>query len=576
MNEHQKRSVYTLCALISALVVLPVFAIYFPMLGHDPLLDDPVQIRYIQGLDSVWDCFKPDSNNWFRPFKNFVFYLTYSEESGTKWTSAACLSIFVLNTYLVGLLLFYIFDNRNWSLVGTALFAYNPTMVSSVQFLSACNNQISLSFICVTLILSLVYARSTIDLDSKRPARLVFAGVLLSLMLSMVAYEAALPALGMVVVIIWAKYGGRYLVSRAGIQLWGGGLFVVAAYLLIRMDAAKMDFVSPSLPHGVTRIELILRAPYYALTHFLLWVEPWGRGGVFLDDDPRGKLILGVISWIILLLVSGVLLRLLNTRFRFLAAGLLIFLGGMTTLANFLGLGNGPICNYYLLIPGIGLVIAYVALFKELGKLTHSKLKGGLLLVLGLLLMCLAWNSRERVLAWRNQLALIDFTVENYPDNYHGLSLQAERAIAEGKYDEAQGLLFRARDIAPWAMPGYLYSAYAYRLDGENLAAQGVLESYEQMNGRTTWSITERLAELALQRRDWQNVDYLMNKLLSTEPHPLDHCRFYVQVVIPYFIVQGRLEEARYLVQELEGMCSTSDYDQWEKLQQHREFLSRH
>ncbi len=559
---------------LGVLVALPILYICYPMLGHEPMLDDPIQIAYIRGFDSVWDCFKPDSNQWFRPFKNFIFYLTYDDVVGVKWIKAASLGIFIVNVFLVVWVLHKFFESKALAFLGAALFAYNPTNISSIQFLSAVNNQLCLTFILAVLGLGLNYAKRTADSSGDEWPQALYFDTLLCLMLALVAYEAAIVAFALLGVVVIAKYGWKYGFSRHGIRLWGGAAALTFAYLILRLGAAKTVFISPSLPEGTTKIELILRAPYYAWTHFLLWAEPWGRGGVFLDDDPRDKLALGVIGWGILLGLAIWLIWALNSRLRFIAAGLLLFLVAMAPLANFFGLGNGPICNYYLLIPGFGLALATTAIGQLLFHARWSAVRIGSMLCFALLLLANARTLSTRLIAWRDATSLLELTVQNYPDNYHALAMLGVADVENGDHAAGQEKLAKSRELAPWALHGYLIASYGYRLEGDDDQARQVLESYESANLHLNWTIGERLAELALIRKDWKEIERLLPDLLNTPGHPNERCRFCVRVVIPYFIVAGRLDDARLMVEEVTSICSSSNEEEWRLLQGYRQILS--
>ncbi|WP_269542218.1 tetratricopeptide repeat protein [Cerasicoccus fimbriatus] len=558
--------------ILTALVVVPVVSIYWPMFGHEPVLDDPRQIEFIWGMDSIWDCFIPDSANWYRPFKNVVFYLALGEGANVQALKQVCLALFVLNIYIIYLLLDKLFKSGLWSLLGTAVFAFHPTMVSSVQFLSACNNLICLSFIMLMLWLGLIYGERTADKPKNEWPRAIFSLCLLCLMLALIAYEAAITAFGMLILLLLVRHGWSFCISRHGLRLWGGSVLIIVAYLFIRTDTASMQFISPSLPREVTSMDLILRAPYYAYTHFMLWVEPWGRGGVFLDDDPRDRLMSGLIGWGILAGLTLVLLRLLFTQYRLVAAGVLIYLGGMVPLCNFLALGNGPICNYYLLIPGLGLVIAVIELLRILWNMRAAWVRGLIGVVLMGVLVGGLWETRVRVFAWENEASLIDFSVQNYPDNYHALTLQAIRWIKNGQHDAGTEQLKQAQQLAPWTLKPYTYAAYSYRVQGQNDKAIEVLLQHTEANGYLSWVIGERMAEVYLIERNMEQLDPLLTQLLSMEPHPAEECRFYVRVVIPYFLLMNRIAEAKSLVEALDNSCS-GDLDQLEMLRQHEAFL---
>ena len=535
------------------LLIGVVMLMYFPMLKHDAILDDPSQIVYVQTFEGWTDCLLLDDVGWFRPFKNVVFYFTIGEAGEVYTTKLVCLLLFIINVCLLFYLLIVIFESRLWALLGCALFALNPTMVSSVQFLSASNNQICLGFILVYLSLSLRYVDETSSFFG-RSSVLCFA--LFALALAMGSYEVGVVSLGMFCVLSIVLLGVRDVYRGRSLIVLLSSCCITIGYLFIRFQAGAGDrFYSPSLPPDVSTLELILRAPYYAWRHFLLWAIPWGRGGVFIDDNPAALYLTGFLGWGLLVLVTLAAFYLFVTRFKCVAAGILLFLGGMVPLANFLGLANGPICNYYLLIPGIGLVVAICGtgrlLFEHRGQFVRALSVVLLLCALG----ALGLETIGRVKDWKSDLSLRDFTLHNYPDNYYQLTDRGMDRMSEGQTEVGTQMLERALEIAPWYPLAADNLAYAYEASGETGRALELLEQFHANRSYRPWRTLMRQGEILVQHERYEEANTILRELLKRKPLPGEECRFYLALAVPCMLAYGRNEEVLRVLELIEEQC---------------------
>lgn len=535
---------------VPLLVIVAVILLYGRMPADAPVIDDSVQLQHIRSLTGWTQCLGTDSQGWFRPLKNVVFYATVDEVFGVAWTKLACLGIFLVNILLAHAFFRAFF--RGWTGADwtTALFALSPTMVSSVQFLSACNNQLCLSF-------TLIYLRLVtcwLDGPEENPSPWRCGGMLLSLAGALIAYEAGVAAVAMGIVLIYARRAWSGFFRQESVRVWGASLVLGLAYVLIRhLTAARLDYASPSLPPGWDRLDLILRAPYYVGRHALMWLEPWGRGGAWMVDDPAGRLTAGLIGWGLLLALILVLWRLLATRGRDIATGLLLFMAAMVPLANFLGLGNGPLCNYYLLIPGVGLAVALVA-FGRLLWASGGRGMRGVTLAAGIALLAgFANETARRVTAWRSDDSLVELTLRNYPDHYYALAQHGLRQAKAGDLDAARVTLERARELGPWCEDATLYLAYVHTVTGDDAAATRVLLEYPERNSAFPWALRERLAEIQVRAGNWPVVAMMVNDLSTGAPSREEQARFVQGVLIPYRLHEGELDAAAALLDRIEA-----------------------
>ena len=548
------------CCWPGLVVGLVIVGLYHPMLRDVPVLDDPSQINYVRTLNSWSDCFRLDSVGWFRPFKNLVFYLTVDEHGGVFYTKLVCLLLFLMNIQLMYALLLLLFSSKKSAALGTALFALNPTMVSSVQFLSASNNQISFGFYLLFLYLSFLYINREGCRAGLVQCRVLFFGSLCALVLSLSSYEAAITCAGAFLILSVARVGWRSaLRGRSGL-VFSAAVALTLAYLLVRSGASANDsFNSPSLPPSASAVDLILRAPYYTWEHLLLWLDPWGRGGVLLDDDPRGLVWQGLLTWLVLSMIVVLSLWALATRLRMLSTGILLFLGAMLPLSNYLGLANGPICNYYLLFPSLGLVIWLTALLRLMLNMKSTSLRWLFGLVSACFLFGYATETYARVFAWRSPIGLEVLTLENYPKNYYHLTNNALRAVDNGDYEIAESMLNDVLRMAPWHWWAADRLAYLYECQDQPERAIAYLKSYHLSSERYIWKTHLRLGEIYVRLGRYQEANELLPRLLKVETPAVDVGRLYLQVAVPCLITYGREADAYAVLMSIEEDCQSNE-----------------
>ena len=535
------------------LLLATVLSLYAKMWGHnEPVLDDPTQIAYVQSLNHWWECFQLDSMNWFRPFKNLVFYTTLSKTGGIQLTQISCLLLFLCNIVACHALLRKVFDKSLYRIIGTALFCLNPTMVSSVQFLSACNNQIGLLFLLLYLRFSLTFTEPK-DSECSQTSRTYLIFSLSSLFLCLLSYEASVTSVGILFILLLGLRGLEGLTSPSARICLVASLLVTLSYFLIRFLAgAKNYFTSPSLPPDSSAIDLILRAPYYTWQHFTMWLWPWGQGGVLIHDNPANHFISGAISWCILLILVLSFLYGLFTRYRLAAAGALIFLGSMLPLSNYLGFANGPICNYYLLLPSLGLTL----LATELLRLSCSTLNKSTRILIYLFLACYltgyALETRMRVEFWSSDPKLRELSLKNYPNNYIHLRDEAIVLLKKDEEKKGRALIKKALQQAPWeaTTASILASYYQARQRPEDALLW--LEEYHSQVNKAPWKTQMRKGEILYQLQRYHEANELLPILLEAKLTNEDSCRLYFNLAVPCLIQQGQITQALHLLNSLE------------------------
>jgi tetratricopeptide (TPR) repeat protein len=478
--------------------------------------------------------------------------MTLGENGNIGRTQTFCLLLFGFNIVAFYALLRNIYGRNLYVFIGTAIFSLNPTMVSSVQFLSACNNQISLFFLLLYLQFGLRFTQTS-GYRSERRSLVYFAICLTCLSLSLIGYEAAVTGAGILCIMLIGLKGINVVMQRRVQVCLFSSFLLTASYLGIRaLAGAKNYFTSPSLPPDSSQLDLILRAPYYTWQHFVLWFWPWGHGGTLIVDDPSSQFIAGIVGWSILLMLMFFLLYGLFTSYKLIAAGALNFLGAMIPLSNYLGFANGPICNYYLLLPGIGLAVLAAELFKRMLSINNKSIQILTLVCLACYLTGYGFETYMRVEHWSSSEKLLKLSLKNYPNNYVHLRDAAIVALKNDDEKTGRAYIEKALQFAPWKAATADVLAYYYQKRGRPDDALSWLLEYHAQVEPDPWLTLMRKGEvlIELSRYDaaYEMVPVLLVDTLTNE----ETCRLYLNLAVPSLLSYGRREEARHILETLE------------------------
>lgn len=360
LNSENLRTPARIEILAVTLLLALVCIIAWPGMTAPLLLDDLDQTRFVRNFTSWQDCINHDCYGLFRPAKNLIYY--YLENLSLFQWHALNLSVYLSSVLAVHLLLRRLLGSFVWGLAATALWATCPTQVSTAVWMSAVNLSLAITFTCACLI---CHDRSRENAGHRLG---MTALACLSLFLAQCSYEVTVAVPGLCVLLDALRK--RPLFSRAAIFRYIALGVVTLIYLAIRAhfgailsaNSAKAGF-APDL----TSWQLSLSAPWLLWRHFSMWLMPAGRlefFGTYLwgISAPPWEL---AAAWAWLLILIG-LIGISWKRQPWLAFGLLWFLISSFPTSNFIPIWAGPIADYYLVFPGIGLSIALLGVAKAL------------------------------------------------------------------------------------------------------------------------------------------------------------------------------------------------------------------
>lgn len=443
-------------AMVMLLGVVYISAL--PGMSAPPLLDDRDQLDFVSHFKSLADCFGKDAFGLFRPLKNIIYYVL--SDVGIRNWHLFNISIFLTAVIAVHVLLRRILQSAAWAFLATAFWATCPTQVSAALWLTCVNICLAVVFICACL-----YFHDRSRSDGRRNIGLV-SGAILFMFLAEFSYESAvsLPALCLLV----DHLRRRPLLSRDAMVRYSVYGIVTLIYLVIRSHAGAISdnqFRNLSFPPDLEKWQLSVSAPWFLWKNFSMWLMPLGR------IEFLGSYIWGVsASWIELVLAWGWLLGivvcvvLMRKREPLISFGLLWFLCASFPSSNFVPISAGPIADYYLIIPSIGLAVALIGFSRQIiawlsSSLNASafRLKYARIATFGILI---TWRALGVPLFWL-QASLWNHPLELYlngalarPGQYQNLSHLASGLVDVGAFDQAEEYAVQAYELAPWHPDG--------------------------------------------------------------------------------------------------------------------------
>jgi len=420
------------------------------------MLDDLDQTNYVGGFTSWQDCFGRDCYGLFRPVKNLIYY-GLGDLALFKWHALN------LSVYLGAVVAVYLFVRRLlgsplWALAAVTLWATSPTQVSTAVWMSAVNLSLAIALTCACLCFH--------DLSRAKSGRALglTALALLSLFLAECSYETAVAVPGLCVLVDALRK--RSLFSRAAILHYLSLAAVTLFYLAIRAHAGAVlsKYGMLGIAPDITSWQLSLSAPWFLWRHFSMWLMPLGRiefCGTYVWGISAAPWELAA-AWVWLFLLMG-LIFLTWKRAPWVAFGLLWFLVSSFPSSNFIPIWAGPIADYYLVFPGIGLAIALLGVVKalldwiqqeRLNPESQRQLIGGALLCFiafwRLLCIPLFWLQAG---LWCRPLELHLRCELTRPGQFQNQTSVAMELLHDGNLAQAKEWALKSYETAPWFGP---------------------------------------------------------------------------------------------------------------------------
>ena len=438
---------------LASLIAL-VCLITWPGMNAPLLLDDNDQMIFVKGFNSLANCFGNDGYRLFRPVKNLIYY-AFQDTSLFKW-HLLNLSFYLASIPMVYLLLRRLLGSAVWAFAAVAIWATCPTQASTAVWMSCVSISLAISLSCACMI--------CYDIAREKPGRnagrIILVG--LCLFLAQCSYESAVMVPALCVLVDALRK--RPLFSRTAILHYTLLAGVTLAYLALRAgvgSAHSSQALNLGFSPDITGWQLSLSAPWFLWRHFSMWLMPAGRiefCSTYIWGVSASSWTLAA-AWAWLLGILGVILF-MRTRQPWVAFGLLWFLITSFPSSNFVPIWAGPIEDYYLVVPGIGLATALLGCAKALidwinrertNPESQSKLIGGSLLCVGVLwrVMCIPLFWLQAGL-WSQPLNLYLHCELTRPAQFHLQSSVARELFSNGNLQQAGEWAMKSYQTGPW------------------------------------------------------------------------------------------------------------------------------
>jgi len=444
-------------------VMCAVVALAWPGLKSEPFLDDMDHAAHVATFTGWKDTFGPDCFGLFRPFKNVVYYAfhRFGTPPPLLWH---CIP---LGLYLGAAAAVFALARRLTSspaagLAAAALWALSATQVTTVVWMACFNISLSVILVCLAVIF---YDRSW---NSPRGWSAWMPACLAVSFLGFVSYETAV-CIPPVCVAVDAFRKRRHFTKEALVRYAALGV-VTLGFLALRAAAGGVSKTNNNLAFDpdMSLWQLSLSAPWLMWRHFSMWFFPFGRVefmGTYLWGKSASMLDLAAAWGFVLLLVAAWLFTL--RRLPLLAFGLAWFFLASFPSSNFIPLLSGPIEDYYLVVPGVGLALAVVALLQAAFARTaraEGSTQGG---IKNLILTCVAGFIvllklagiplfRHQATLWNEPLRLYLFAAYDRPAQYQHKYQAAQVLLKQGQTEAAKTLIEEAREVVPWHFINYI------------------------------------------------------------------------------------------------------------------------
>ncbi len=447
-----KAPVWSETLAVSLLLAL-VCLLAWPGMTAPLLLDDLDQMNHVSAFNSWRDCFGRDVYGLFRPIKNIIFH-AFGNLSIFNW-HALGLSLYLATIPAIYLFLRRFLESPLWAFIVVTLWATSPTQVSTAVWMSCANISLAIMFTGACLFFY--------DLSQAGTNRYFRFTLLtcLCLFLAQTSYETAVAVPALCVLVDAIRR--RPLFTRQAMSRYALLAVVTVIYLVVRTQfGAKYSVAANSgfIP-GSPGWQLSLSAPWFLWRHFSMWLMPAGRIEIF------GTYLWGIsaspwelaAAWAWLISIVGLIVCTWRCQ-PWIACGLLWFLATSFPASNFIPLWVGPIADYYLVFPGIGLAIALAGCAKSLAAWCKREsanpesrkiLIGGSLLCVGVMwrILCipLFWLQAD---LWSRPLELFVRCDLTRTAQFHAQMIIARELMLSGHLQEAKELALKSHEMAPW------------------------------------------------------------------------------------------------------------------------------
>ncbi|MEK7949046.1 tetratricopeptide repeat protein [Luteolibacter soli] len=539
-----------------------VVALAWPGLKSPPFLDDLDHAAHVSNFSGWKETLGTDCFGLFRPFKNVVYYSfhRFGTPSPLLWHCLP-LGLYLGAVAAVFALARRLTSSAAWGLAAAALWALSANQTTTVLWMACFNISLSVILVCIAVIL---YDRSW---DSARPWRVTLPACLVISFLALISYETSLCIAPVCVAIDALRK--RRIFSKPAITRYVALGAVTVAFLIMRVTVGGVtnaNYNNFSFDPQMPLWQLSVSAPWLMWRHFSMWFFPFGRVE-FMSTYVWGKsasMLDLAGAWGFLLLLGATWLITLR-RLPLLSFGIAWFFLASFPSSNFVPLRSGPIEDYYVVVPGVGLALAVVALLRfafaraattEGSSIGHRKLAltcvACCIVVLKLGGIPLFWHQAT---LWNDPLRLYLYSAYDRPAQFQQKNLAARELIYRGDFTTAKALVDESLADGPWYTINYLLLGEIAIRSGDYKSAADYFDRSQSMADssiRFGEFIHIRRAEILVAEGKFAEARDLLLPLLQ-RPDREQHFPATLMLADIYFR-KGDLEKARQTLEKSAAM----------------------
>ena len=445
--------------LLLGVLILLLGIAYGTQSGGQTMFDDDHQIIHVSAFTSVADTFSVDFLGFFRPIKNLLFY-TWSRlfpDQYPVWRLTA-VALFLGLIPIVHCVFGLFWKQQPYlQLFCTALWACSPGLTTVVSWISSTNILVGgYGFFLYFLFHEKSYQ---LDLAGDRARAYLWKFIaLLMFALACFSYEAAVTAPVLLGLKEYVLHRDR-LTEKRNWVFYGLSFLVLGLYLSLRNihgGVATFD-IATTMPSD-SDFWVSLSSGWMYLYHAIRWLWPFGQQGILIMFNPDNHKLL-VVAAAILVAGIGVLSLAFSKKAPKQFLGIAWFALALFPMANVIPLRNGPIADYYLFLPSVGLAI-FIAWLFHLGARQYSQKSVTAFAACLALLYCgttFLWTPH-----WKSQRALAERTVAWQSENFVILESLAKVELEDGNPEKAEAYLNRGLALAPWYSRLYYYKVMMF------------------------------------------------------------------------------------------------------------------
>jgi protein O-mannosyl-transferase len=470
----------TKLVLLSALLILLVWAVYYPCLRF-PFIsyDDPM---YVAQNAVVKHGLAPEGLQYaFTSLRGFwqpvlwLFYMAVAQFLGTGPAGFhfANVSLHAANAVMLLLIAWRVSNGLPMSFMLAALWAVHPSNVESVAWVSEAKGLLAAFF---ALACTLVYLR-----HSRQPSTKTYAALIVTFTLGVLAKPSivCLPLLFLAWDVL--SPGGGFRIDRKHLLK---PLAQKAPLLVISAAVCAMDYAAEktfgAVKTGVSVVARLSNATV-AAAHYLGQTMYPTNLAVFYPAPAHVNVLKTALA--------GTLVAAILVCFGLRGKPAVLMIAGFFLLLlpqlGLIQIGNHARADRYLYLPLIFSLAMVLSLFAPMLAPRHPSPALGL--ACAALLLSLGLSARSNVLCWRSDKALFTHALQaTSADNVVAQITLGLLALNRGQYDEAITRLSRAARLAPASLVAHYDLALAYTGAGQQEAAETEYKAALKLNPRDT------------------------------------------------------------------------------------------